>query len=326
MSIRWLESALQWFKDYQVPFKEPLVPPDFYTAESPPENNIVWILRKFDQSSRLYRMIQYIHTQYGVKQTVIVPRRTVSAEFPVLEFYQKTEAAIAIHRSTYIFSEAGVMESAVVTGKRSARPVYLFIHDESSDAELKRVLPMYKDVYIFYTSKWIQTVGEWANRASLQVYLPVFAKEHVTHTTKKVVLCLCKDSQWKFQSIASTLPAQEFMYSPTGEGRNSLYLKTAVLCVLNTATPYEIIMESAASGIPIVVQWSPIYEEVFGDDCVYIKKDSVDDWTKIISLLMGNALFYREQSQKSLRLSQSYDSSKEMDMFLNHVFSEVINL
>jgi glycosyltransferase involved in cell wall biosynthesis len=320
-----------WFRDPEriAPYREPLISEDFYQVIRPSEKNIVWILRTFNETSRLYRMIQFIGTNYGIKQVVIVPDRAKLSpqnEIPVLEFFQKTEIALAIQQSTHVFCEAGVMETAIITAKRAKRPVYIFVHDESSNYELKHVLPLYKNSNVFYTNKTVQGSTEWINHFSLQFYLPVFMKEFQTHTTRETIVTFCKDSQWKFQRIASELIAYDFLYVPKRSDRRPIYTNVAVLCVLNTKTPYEIILEATASGIPIVAQWSPEYEEVFGDNCIYIRGDDIDDWRKILILLKESPLFYKEQSQKSARLALTYDSYKEMDIFLNCVFSEIINI
>jgi len=260
---------------------------------------------------------------------VIVPDRAKLSpqnEIPVLEFFQKTEIAFAIQHSTHIFCEPKVMETATITAKRAKRPVFIFIHDETCNWELKHVLTLYKPIYIVYTSKLVQSSTEWINRHSLQVYLPVFMKEFQTHTMRETIVTFCKDSQWKFQRIATELPAYDFIYAPSRSDRRPIYADAAILCVLNITTPYEIILEAAASAIPIVAQWSPMYEEIFGDNCIYIRSDYADEWQKILILLKGSPLYYKEQSQKSARLALTYDSYKEMDIFLNCVFSEIINI
>ena len=106
--------------------------------------------------------------------------------------------------------------------------------------------------------------------------------------------------------------------------RAPVYAETAILCVFDMTSPYEVVLEASASGIPVIVQWNPLYEEIFEDNCIYIKKDS--EWSQIISLLKRNQLFYREQSQKSLKMSLLYDSSRKMDVFLNCVFSGINNI
>jgi hypothetical protein len=320
-----------WFWDPErvAPYREPLVSEDFYQAFHPPEKNIVWILRTFNTKSRLYRMIQFIGSHYGIKQVVIVPDRAKLSsqnDIPVLEFFQKTEIAFAIQRSTHIFCEPKVMETATITAKRAKRPVFIFIHDETCNWELKHVLTLYKPIYVLYTNKVVQGATEWINRYSFQFHLPVFMKEFQTHTTQKTIVTFCKDFQWKFQRLAKELVAYDFIYAPNRSDRRPIYTEAAILCVLNTTTPYEIILEAAASAIPIVVQWSPVYEEVFGDNCIYIRGDNTDEWRKILILLKESLLFYREQSQKSARLALTYDSYKEMDIFLNCVFSEIINI
>jgi hypothetical protein len=272
-------------------------------------------------------MIQYIHRAHGIKQVVIVPdesRIPPNSEIPILEFFQKTEIAIAIQQATHIFSEAKVMETAVITAKRANKPIALFIHDESSDSELRKVLPLYKETRIFYTSKWVQEQHEWVNRYSLQVYLPVFTKEFQTHTTQEKIVSFCKNSQAKFQEIAAEFPTYTFLYAPDRMKRAPVYAETAILCVFDMTSPYEVVLEASASGIPVIVQWNPLYEEIFEDNCIYIKKDS--EWSQIISLLKRNQLFYREQSQKSLKMSLLYDSSRKMDVFLNCVFSGINNI
>ena len=318
---------LQQCTERVAPYREPLISEGDYGNFQPPQKMIAWILRNYNEGSRLYSMIQYIHTSHGIKQVVIVPDESkvpLNSEIPILEFFQKTEIVIAIQQATYIFSEAKVMETAVITAKRANKPIALFIHDESSDSELRKVLPLYKETRIFYTSKWTEERHEWVNRYSLQIYIPVFMKEFQTHTTQEKIVCFCKNSQTKFQRIAADFPTYTFLYAPDRMKRASIYSEMDILCVFDMATPYEVVLEASASGIPVVVQWNPLYEEIFEDNCIYIKND--DDWIRIISLLKRNQLFYRQQSQKSLKMSLLYDSSRKMDMFLNCVFSEINNV
>jgi len=320
---------LQQYTERIAPYREPLISEDFYRGLQSSERMIVWILRNFDEGSRLYEIVQHIHTNYGIKQVVIVPddaKISMKSEVPLLEFYQKTEIAVAIGQCTYIFSEQGVMESAVITAKRANKAAFMFVHDETSDSELRKVLLLYKEIYVFYTSKWTEDQHEWVNNATLQIHMPVFMKDFRTHTTQEKIVCFCKKSQWKFQRIAAELPTLQFFYSPTRNERLPVYTETAILCVLDATTPYEIVLEASASGIPVVVQWSPVYEEIFQEHCIYIKTEGIEEWVKIISHLKGNKLLYRQQSQKSLKMSLVYDSPRKMDMFLNCVFSGINNV
>lgn len=306
---------LQGLDERVVPYRESLVSKDFYPRPISDEKNIVWILRSYTVESRLHRMIQYIHTQYGISQVVIIPNRSKispGSQVPILEFFQKTEIAWALNRSTQIFCEAGVMKTAAITAAASKRPLGIFLHD-SDKKEIRSVLELGASLKFFYTSQTIQDEFREFAIPSFQFYLPVFVKEHVTHSTRQKIVCSGESgARWKFQEIARTLPNYTFFYSSQPN-----FKEAAVLCMYDS--PYELGIKAAASDIPIVCQWSPLYEEVFQDYCIYVRKES--EWLAAISRLQEDALFYREWSLKARRLSQLYDSPKEMDMFLNYVFS-----
>ena len=305
---------LQGLDERVVPYRESLVSKDFYPTLMPDQKSIVWILRSYTIESRLYRMIQYIDTQYGIPQVVIIPNRSKispGSQVPILEFFQKTEIAWALNRSTQIFCEAGVMKTAAITAAASKRPLGIFVHGPDKK-EFRSILELGASLRIFYTSQTIQDEFREFAIPSFQFYLPVFVKEHVTHTTRKKIVCFCRAARWKFQEIARTLPSYTFFY-----GTYPNFKEAAILCIYDG--PYELGIKAAASDIPIVCQWSSTYEEVFQDYCIYVRKES--EWLAAISRLQEDPLFYKEWSLKARKLSQLYDSPKEMDMFLNYVFS-----
>ena len=150
-----------------VPYREALISKGVYplrkssqTATIDPPT-FIWILRTFNETSRLYRMIQYFHSHYGFKQTVIIPNESKVSpqnEIPILEFFQVTEIAVAIQGATHIFSEAGVAKAAATTAERAQKPLLLFIHDEESDKEFRGILNIHRSLTPIYTSRWIQTI------------------------------------------------------------------------------------------------------------------------------------------------------------------------
>jgi hypothetical protein len=264
-------------------------------------------------------MIQYFHTNYGLRQIIIIPNESkvsLSNEVPILEFFQTTEIAMAIQQATHIFSEPGVLEAASKTAQQAKKPLFLFIHDEESNKEFRAAKTICEDTCILYTNRVIQQYYIENTRQSFQFYLPVFMKEQQTHTTREKITCFCVNSQWKFQRIAAKLPAYTFLYAKR-VSRRPFFTETGVLCILDSSTPYEIVLQAAASGIPIVAQWGPVLKEVLKEYCIYIQGEGVDEWIGILTRLKEDALFYRGQSQKSVKLSQLYDSPKEMDVLIN---------
>ena len=310
---------LQGVEGRQVPYKEPLVSKDFLpVANSPSEKNIVWILRNYTVESRLYRMIQYIGSQYGIPQVVIVPNESkvsLGGSVPILEFFQKTEIAVAMMKASHVFSEPGVVPCAETTARRGRRPLGIFVHDRRAQREVRSVKNE-GSVEIFYTSRSVQDEYADTDLPSFQFYLPVFMKEHVTHTTRERVVCFCREGRWKFQRIAGKLRDYAFFY-----GTFPNFREAGILCIIDGNTPYELGLRAAASQIPVICQWTPVFEEVFGDYVIYIRSDSNSEWEAAIARLKEEPLWYRDWSRKALKLSQMYDSPKEMDMFLNYVFS-----
>jgi len=316
-----------------VPYREALISKGVYplrkssqTATIDPPT-FIWILRTFNETSRLYRMIQYFHSHYGFKQTVIIPNESKVSpqnEIPILEFFQVTEIAVAIQGATHIFSEAGVAKAAATTAERAQKPLLLFIHDEESDKEFRGILNIHRSLTPIYTSRWIQTIYGDIGTPSLQTYLPVFMKEYQTHTTREKIACFCPDSRWKFQAIAAKLPAYDFLYSAsTAPTTKSKFTEIGILCIMDSApTNYEVALKAAASGIPIVARRTPILEEILQDACIFVGGTNQEDWLQPILRLKGDALFYRDQSQKSAKLATAYDSPTEMDRLLNLLKSQ----
>ena len=313
-----------------VPYREALISKGSYplrqaSSANPP--TFVWILRTFNETSRLYRMIQYFHSHYGFKQTVIIPNESKVSpqnEIPILEFFQVTEIAVAIQGATHIFSEAGVTETAATTAERAHKPLLLFIHDEESDKEFRDVLNIHRLLTPIYTSRWIQTLYGEITPKFIQTYLPVFMKEHQTHTTREKIACFCPNSRWKFQAIAAKLPAYEFLYSASNVATTtkSKFTEIGILCIMDSATTnYEVALKAAASGIPIVALKNPILEEILQGACIFVKSDNTKEWLQPLLRLKEDALFYRDQSQKSAKLAAAYDSPTEMDRLLNLVKS-----
>ena len=305
---------LRGLEERVVPYRESLVSKDFYPLVEPSEKYIVWILRSYTVGSRLFRMIQYMNTHYGIPQVVIIPNESkisLGSNVPILEFFQKTEIAVALQRASHVFCEAGVIKTAAITATAAQRPLKIFIHATGAKKELQSIEKNHAE--IFYTSASIQEEFSEFSFPSFQFYLPVFVKEHVTHTTREKIVCLCKRGRWKFQEIARTLPAYTFLYNGTPN-----FKEAGILCIVDRETPYEVGIQAAASGIPIVCLWSTEFEEIYKSYAIFIRDN---EWKNVIQRLKEDLLFYHEWSKKAIKLSQIYDSSKEMDMFLNFVFS-----
>jgi hypothetical protein len=317
LSFRGVRGRVVPYREVLIEKNTPLLNLEFFVP------TYVWILKSFNEESRLYRMIQYFHSHYGLKQVVIIPNESkVSSanQVPVLEFFQKMEILVALTQAVCIFSEAGVAETAVRTAKRIGLKACIFLHDTGPINEVGPLQKKYRGIEFIYTSRWTQQMYNYKN-ISYQVYLPVFPREFQTHTSRERVVCVCPGYEWKFQQIAAKVPQCTFLYAADRINRVPLYTGTGILCILDQTTNYEIALEASASQIPIVAQWSPILEEVLQDYCILLKSDAIEVWAKTIKELQENMVLYQEYVKKSLKLSQLYDSSEKMDKFLNFVKS-----
>lgn len=74
-------------------------------------------------------------------------------------------------------------------------------------------------------------------------------------------------------------------------------------------------IEAAASGIPTIAHPTPGLKESLGDSGLFVDRDDVNGWVRMVEGLMTNPGFYQHHSKLALKRSDELDPAASFDVF-----------
>jgi hypothetical protein len=319
------------YKDRVVPFREPLVPEEFYKVCNPaPEApyTVVWILRDYGPgAAEMYHTIhswnRYMKETLGWNPVVIVPDTTLRShhDIPIIQFYQRTEIGILMRAAKMIWCGPMVYETAAVTAKRSGRPLYAIGDREDDRGEFELARKVLEGIQIVYTSEWIRK--SWGFPGI--VFQPILKLKLVATSRNQItgILNSVEEArqffklgralpEFYFLGISRNLklrrqPERNIVVWPWAAGTLVWMEETGILCCYsgNWAA-----VEAAASGIPVLCAPDPVLKEILGPAGSY---RPTSEWAATIRELKTNIVAYENASKYVIKATAEWNSKGDAE-------------
>lgn len=296
------------------PYREPLVPEEFYKLCRPAEQpRIVWILRNYQVDTAAHDINTYMVEKLGWHVIVIVADKTGSAT-DVLEFHQKTEIENVISGAHCIIGGAHVIETAFITAERAKRPFIVFADACAVGS------PVLKDkaYNLLLTNASFASCYEQSKVLTFVLNTPLDLKKYRTHTSRRyITMITTTENAREFFKIAAALPEYEFMYIgnkyqeaqssnvavwKTPQDIRKAFRETGILCVFSEDERRAI--QSMATGIPIVASKC----EGLGQSVIVAH--TTEEWIDAIRKLKTEPLYYKKYSDLILKRYDAWDYSQ----------------
>jgi hypothetical protein len=295
------------------PYREPLVPEEFYKLCMPAEQpRIIWIIRNYQADTAVHDINTYMVEKLGWDVIVIVADKTGS-DTDVLEFHQKTEIENAISGAHCIIGGAHVIETAFITAERAKRPFIVFADSCAVGS------PVLKDkAYNLLTNASFVRCYEQSKVPTFILNTPLDLKKYRTHTSRRyITMITTTENAREFFKIAAALPEYEFMYIgnkyqeaqssnvavwKTPQDIRKAFRETGILCVFSEDERRAI--QSMATGIPIVASKC----EGLGQSVIVAH--TTEEWIDAIRKLKTEPLYYKKYSDLILKRYDAWDYSQ----------------
>ena len=334
-------------KNRLTPFREPLVPEDFWKVckpSTPP--TIVWIVRhylpdfKAGAESMAHDINTYLVDVLGWTVVIITPYSSVSSYrgIPILQFYQAFEIETVISKAHCIFSQYQVIEAAAITAKRAKLPLVLFAHDDSLGPWIDKAKSIHNNVNVVNNSAWIAGMNQQYALNSIILNPPVDWRRYVTHTERRYITLVNMNGNKgaeQFFKIAAALPEYQFLgvagsyakqyTSPLSSNvtlwnsqsdMRVVYNVTGIVCMPSKAESWgRVAIEACASGIPVIASPTPGLKEALDYSGLFAERDDIQGWVNIIRKLKTEPLYYKKYSELTSRRAKELDPKPQLDKF-----------
>ena len=331
-----------------VPFREPLVPKEFWklcNPSNPP--TIVWIVRhylpdfKTDTTRMTHDLNKYFVEGLGWTVKIITPYSSVKSYggIPILQFHEKTDLELAISKAHCILSMNEVVETAAITAKRAKKPLVLFAEDESIGQWIEKAKRIHKSVNLVNTSKWIANINEKYGLNSIILNPPIDSRRYVTHTERRYITLVNMSENRgvrQFFEMAKALPEYEFLAVGSEESMSPLsenvtlwhsqsdmrvvYNVTGILCMPSKSESWgRAGIEAIASGIPVIASPTAGLKESLDYAGIFVERDDAEGWIGAIRELKTNSLYYKKSSELATKRSKEMDPKFQLENFKNWI-------
>ena len=348
----WFRKRNSTSKDRVTPYREPLVPEDFYKTCPPVTNErpcVVWIVRHYlpEYRSGAVRMTHamnlYLRDVLGWEVFVVCPHPTTSAVngIPLFGFYRKYEIEHALRKAHWIFTQYQVVETAATTAVRARKSLVLVAHDDSLDPWIKLAKEVCgpANVSLVNNSNWLEDHYRYLGVRSCVLYPPVWPKEYRTHTTREFITLVNLNENKgaaQFYELARRMPEANFLAvrgaygaqvePPRGlsnvtvwdaqDDMRRVYAVTGVLCILSKAESWgRVGIEAACSGIPVVAHPTLGVQEALGDAGLYVDREEPERWVALLRQLRDSQLSYETRSRRVTKRAEELHPGAQLEAF-----------
>jgi glycosyltransferase involved in cell wall biosynthesis len=327
-----------------VPFREPLVPKEFWKVCSPSDPPvIVWIVRHYlpDYKTETTRMIHDLNKYFieglGWTVKIITPYSSVKSYegIPIFQFHEKTDLEIAIARAHCIISASEVVVTAAITAKRARKPLILLAEDETMGQWIEKANRLHKSVNVVNASNWIANINDKYGLNSIVVNPPIEFRRYTTHTERRYITLVNMSENRgvrQFFEMAKALPEYEFLavgsdgyVSPMSENvtmwhsqtdMRVVYSVTGILCMPSKSETWgSSAIEAMASGIPVIASDLPVLRESIGYAGIFLEREDSEGWVDTIRKLKTDSLFYRKFSELAAKRAKEMDPKSQLERF-----------
>jgi glycosyltransferase involved in cell wall biosynthesis len=248
----------------------------------------------------------------------------------------------SINNSKIIFTQNySYPEIAVRIAKKINKPVVIFIHTDNIDTDPNP--EKYKNIInssqlnIVYNSKWVKKHFN-SSLNSFVLNPPVDCSKYKTDTNNKYVT-LINVTKHKggdiFIEIAKRMPDTKFLavgndnkysnisnllYLPKTLNMRDIYKETDILLMPSEKESWGMVAtEAICSGIPVIATPTDGLKENLDYAGLFIERENIDEWVKMIYKLKNDRTFYNEISKKCKSRSKELYTNSQLDDFYNFI-------
>ena len=203
-----------------------------------------------------------------------------------------------------------------------------------------------KNIYLIHNSLWIKNIYNYIGFSSIVVNPPVSYKDYevLNRERKYVTLINLNDNKGGnvLIQIAKKMPDVDFMgvggsyetqirdeklknirYVNNTPEIKDIYKQTDILLVPSREESWgRVAVEAISSGIPVIANPTPGLREALDYCGIFISRDEVDEYVKMIHKLKSNETYYKKVSTLSVKRSRELDPEpqlKLMDQWLSKI-------
>lgn len=314
--VLWVRKNLKHTK-YQgrvIPFREPLVPEDFFKICTRDSNVIVWILREYgpdrgELPGTIHAWNLYLKS-IGWSPVVFVPETVATAyeEIPIFQFWRKVELENCLWSAKAIGCGPMVLETAALTAKRSNKPLFSVISSTTTTGEdVSKIYPIHR----IYTAEWLSASYKLPGTV---IRRPLNLKP--SSGKRQQITCFVGEGV-EFYSLVHELPTKFFLGIGGRASKESNLVvwskpgnwleETGILCNFLEEPDIQFVLEAAAAGIPILSIPCPAIREVL-PSLEFFK----DGWAKRIQEL-DDPIVYERESRRLAKEAATRTTRADME-------------
>lgn len=339
--------VVYFLKKSNIILNEPIIPYDFKPTKNSRTNkrSITWIIHNYPPIHNaggeymLHSINKFLINQ-GYTINVIVPKFPVNKfeGVNIYTFQDKKEVLKVINNSYYIGSHFHFSLIAVKTASIAKKPIIIVIHDDIQKPYLNTFNNIYpNNIHLIYNSVWIKNIYNYMGINSCVVFPPVDWKEYKIKTSRKyVTLINCNSNKGGslLIKIAKKMPDIEFLgiegaynhqikdlsvknikYLPSTPNIKSIYEQTdIVLMPSKNETWGRVAVEAISSGIPVIANPTPGLREALDYCGIFISRDEIDEYVKMIRKLKTDEAYYKKLSTLSIKRSRELDPESQLKL------------
>jgi glycosyltransferase involved in cell wall biosynthesis len=312
------------------------------------KNEITWIIHMYPPEHNAgAEWMAHCMNLYLIKQgwtvNVILPPSFKLRKFQGVNFYTMNntkECEEVIGRSKLLVSHLDFEPRTVEIAELANKPVVIVIHNWSR----KYLLKKYKEnsnsrnIYLIHNSLWIKNLYNYIGFNSIIVNPPVSYKEYevLDRERKYVTLINLNDNKGGnvLIQIAKKMPDVQFMgvgggydtqirdeklknitYVNNTPEIKEIYKETDILLVPSRQESWgRVAIEAISSGIPVIANPTPGLREALDYCGIYISRDEIDEYVKMIRKLKTDENYYKKVSTLSVKRSRELDPEPQLKL------------
>ena len=314
-------------------------------------NQITWILSNYvpfglgGSEVMAHTVNKYLITKGFIINVIGAWKSQIYEGVNIIDINNIKKVKEAINSSKIIFSQNySYPEIAVRIAKKINKPVVIIIHSDNINTDPNP--EKYKNIIdsshlnIVYNSNWLKK--HFNNSLnSFVLNPPIDCKKYITDTNNKYVT-LINLSKHKggdiFIEIVKRMPEIKFLAVGNGNqytninkisnlvhiaqtiNMREVYHETDILLMPSEKESWGMVAtEALCSGIPVIATPTDGLKENLDYAGLFIKRENIDDWIKMIYKLKNDRTFYNEMSNKCKSRSKELYKNSQLDDFYNFI-------
>jgi glycosyltransferase involved in cell wall biosynthesis len=318
------------------------------TLENTKLNQITWILSNYvpfglgGSEVMAHTINKYLITKGFTINVIGGWKSQIYEGVNIIDINDIKNVKEVINNSKIIFSQNySYPEIAVRIAKKINKPVVIIIHSDNTNTDpnpekYKKIIDS-SNLNIVYNSNWLKK--HFNNSLnSFVLNPPIDCKKYITDTNNKYVT-LMNLSKHKgediFIKIVKRMPDIKFLaigndnkytnipnllIKPQTINTREIYNETDILLMPSEKESWGMVAtEALCSGIPVIATPTDGLKENLDYAGLFIKRENIDDWIKMIYKLKNDRTFYNEMSNKSKERSEELHTNSQLDNFYNFI-------